>query len=139
LKGVPVRLEIGPRDLSAGQVTLVRRDTRAKEAVSLEGAPGRVISLLAEVQQALVQRALQFREANTHTADDYATFKRIMNDQRGFIRAYWCGSAECEAHIKEDTRATIRVIPEDAEADGPGECVYDSQPARGRVLFAQAY
>jgi prolyl-tRNA synthetase len=139
LKGVPVRLEVGPRDLQHDQVTLVRRDSRAKEQVGLDGAVERIGVLLGEVQQALFDRAAAFRDANTHTADDYATFKRIMQEQRGFISAYWCGSDECEGRIKEETRATIRVIPEDAEADGPGACVFDGRPAQGRALFAQSY
>jgi prolyl-tRNA synthetase len=139
LKGVPVRLEVGPRDLQHDQVTLVRRDTRAKEQLSVDGVAARAATLLEEVQAGLIERARAFTAANTHVAEDYATFKRIMEEQRGFIRAYWCGSAQCEARIKEETRATIRVIPEDSEADGPGVCVYDGQPTRARALFAQAY
>jgi prolyl-tRNA synthetase len=139
LKGVPLRLEVGPRDLATDQVTFVRRDTRAKEQVSTAGAADRAVTLLVEVQDALFERARAFREENTHVAEDYATFKQIMQDQRGFIRAYWCGSAECEARIKDETRATIRVIPEDAEADGSGVCVYCGKPASRRALFAQAY
>jgi prolyl-tRNA synthetase len=139
LKGVPVRLEVGPRDLLTDQVTLVRRDTRTKEQVGVSAAAERTKALLDEVQAALFARALAFREANTHVADDYETFKRIMLEQRGFIRAFWCGSADCEVRIKDETHATIRVIPEDAEADGSGACVYDGQPARVRALFAQAY
>jgi prolyl-tRNA synthetase len=139
LKGVPVRLEVGPRDLANDQVTLVRRDTRAKEQVSLSEATARVKDLLVEVQRGLFDRAVAFREANTHTVEDYETFKRIMEEQRGFIRAYWCGSSECEGRIKDETRATIRVILEDAEADGGGACVYCGRPARRRALFAQAY
>jgi prolyl-tRNA synthetase len=139
LKGVPLRIEVGPRDLQSSQVTLVRRDTRAKEQVSLDGTVGRVRELLDEVQRGLLERARGFVEANTHDADDYGTFKRIMQEQRGFIRAYWCGSAECEARIKDETRATIRVIPEDAQADGPGRCVLDGRPATERALFAQSY
>ncbi len=139
LKGVPVRVEVGPRDLRADQVTLVRRDTRAKEQVSVAGAAERARALLEEVQVALYERARAFREANTHVAEDFETFKRVMQERRGFIRAYWCGSSECEGRIKDETRATIRVIPEDAEADGSGSCVYDGRPARGRALFAQSY
>jgi prolyl-tRNA synthetase len=139
LKGVPLRLEVGPRDLLNDQVTLVRRDSRVKEQVGLAGAAERARALLDEVQAALLARARAFQAANTHFAEDYATFKRIMQEQRGFIRAYWCGSEACEARIKEETRATIRVIPQDAEADGPGLCVYDGQPATRRALFAQAY
>ena len=139
LKGVPLRLEVGPRDLQNDQVTLVRRDDRAKEQVSLGRVSERVPSLLEAVQKGLFDRALQFRETNTHVAEDYESFKRVMQEQRGFLRAYWCGSADCEARIKEETRATVRVIPEDAEADGPGVCVCDGQPAKARALFAQSY
>jgi prolyl-tRNA synthetase len=87
----------------------------------------------------MFERARQFRDANTSSVDDYEQFKHVMQDRRGFIRAYWCGSAECEQRIKEETKATIRVVPEDAEADGPGACVYDGRPATQRALFAQAY
>jgi prolyl-tRNA synthetase len=139
LKGVPVRVEVGPRDLQAEQVTVVRRDTRAKEQVKLAGAAARISELLGEVQQALFDRSVAFRAANTHVVEDYATFKQIMQDERGFIRAYWCGDAECESRIKDETRATIRVIPEDAEAAGPGRCVLDAQPATKQALFAQSY
>jgi prolyl-tRNA synthetase len=139
LKGVPLRIEVGPRDLQQEQVVLVRRDSRAKESVGLSAAPQRVAEVLTSVQQALFERARAFVAANTHVADDYDTFKRIMQEQRGFLRAYWCGSADCEGRIKEETRATIRVIPEDAEADGPGRCISDGQPATKRALFAQSY
>ncbi|HEV7664187.1 MAG TPA: proline--tRNA ligase [Chloroflexota bacterium] len=139
LKGVPVRVEIGPRDLAKNLVTLVRRDTRAKEQVSVEGATARISELLIDVQAGLFERAVAFRAANTHIVEDYDTFKRIMQEQRGFIRAFWCGSSECEGRIKEETKATIRVIPEDAEADGSGRCVYCGQPATKRALFAQSY
>jgi prolyl-tRNA synthetase len=105
----------------------------------MAGAVERVQALLNEVQSGLFERARAFRDANTHTAEDYETFKHIMENQRGFIRAFWCGSSECEGRIKDETRATIRVIPEDAEADGSGVCVYCGQSAHTRVLFAQSY
>jgi prolyl-tRNA synthetase len=139
LKGVPLRIEVGPRDLQQHQVTVVRRDNRAKEQVPLDGAAQRASGLLDEVQKALLDRANAFVEANTHVAEDYATFKRIMQEQRGMIRAYWCGSSDCEARIKEETRATIRVIPEDARAAGPGRCILDGSPAEVQALFAQSY
>jgi prolyl-tRNA synthetase len=139
LKGVPLRIEVGARDLQHDQVTLVRRDTREKVQVNVSDAVPRTPRLLADVQKGLFDRALAFRNANTHEVEDYATFKRIMEEQRGFISAYWCGEADCEAHIKDETRATVRVIPEDAEANGPGVCVYDGRPARARALFAQSY
>jgi prolyl-tRNA synthetase len=139
LKGVPLRIEVGPRDLQHEQVTMVRRDDRAKEQVGLGAVASRANELLVTVQKALFERALAFVKANTHEAEDYATFKRIMQEQRGFIRAYWCGGADCEARIKEETRATIRVIPEDANANGPGRCIYDGKPANVQALFAQSY
>ncbi len=139
LKGVPVRIEVGPRDLQQDQVTVVRRDTRAKEQVSLGGVALRIPELLVDVQKALFERSVAFREANTHVVEDYETFKRIMAEERGFIRAHWCGNAECEGRIKEETRATIRVVPEDAEAAGPGKCILDGQPATKQALFAQSY
>jgi prolyl-tRNA synthetase len=139
LKGVPLRIEVGPRDLQNSQVTLVRRDSRAKEQVALDGVAGRARGLLDDVQRALFDRAQQFVRDNTHSAEDYETFKRIMHEQRGFIRAFWCGSPECEARIKEETRATVRVIPEDAAANGSGPCIYDGQPASQQALFAQSY
>jgi prolyl-tRNA synthetase len=139
LKGVPLRIEVGPRDLANDKVTLVRRDTRAKEQVGLEDATARIAELLIDVQAGLFERARKFREVNTHTVDTYAAFKEVMQEQRGFLRAFWCGSGECEGRIKEETKATIRVIPEDAEADGSGTCVYCGQPATIRALFAQSY
>jgi prolyl-tRNA synthetase len=139
LKGVPLRVEVGPRDLQNNQVTLVRRDSRAKAQVSIEGVAERASGLLVDVQKALFDRALAFRDENTHVAEDYATFKKIMQEQRGFIRAYWCGSSECEARIKEETRATIRVVPEDATANGMGRCICDDAPAEQQAIFAQSY
>ena len=139
LKGVPVRVEVGPRDLANDQVTLVRRDTRDRDQVGLSAAPERVQQLLRDVQLGLFERARAFREANTHVVDDYESFKDVMQERRGFVRAYWCGSTDCETRIKDETRATVRVIPEDAEADGPSVCVYDGRPATARVLFAQSY
>jgi prolyl-tRNA synthetase len=139
LKGVPLRIEVGPRDVQNERVALVRRDTRAKEEVAISGVVERAQQLLEQVQHALFERARVFREANTSTVDSYAEFKEVMQERRGFLRAYWCGSADCEARIKAETRATIRVIPEDAEADGAGVCICDGQPARQRVLFAQSY
>src|SRR5437868_6778362 len=139
LKGVPLRIEVGPRDLQREQVTVVRRDTREKTQVNLLDVAERITRLLSDVQAGLFESARAFREANTHTAEDYAAFKQIMQEQRGFIRAYWCGKAECEMRIKDETRATIRVIPEDAEAEGPGVCIYDRAPATARALFAQSY
>ena len=140
LKGVPLRIEVGPRDVANEQVTMVRRDTRDKEQLGIGGVVERVGELLVDVQRSLFDRARRFREDNTTTVQDYASFKEVMDTRRGFIRAFWCGSAECEQRIKEETRATIRVIPEDVQADGAGgACVYDGRPAEQMAVFAQAY
>jgi prolyl-tRNA synthetase len=138
LKGVPLRVELGPRDLARGQVTIVRRDTRAKESVPREGAARRVAELLEEVQASLYRRALEFREANTHLLDDYAAFKTRIEDPGGFFRMPWCGSAACEAQVKEETKATIRCVPlgEPAEA---GRCVVCGGDSPQRVIWARAY
>ncbi len=139
LKGAPLRIEIGPRDVAADQVTIVRRDSRAKEQVPLDGIGRRAGELLDTVQASIFDGARDYLSANTHDVEDYATFQEVMRTQRGFLRAYWCGSPACERRIKEETRATIRVVPFDAEADGPGRCILDDAPATQRVLFAQSY
>jgi prolyl-tRNA synthetase len=123
---------------------VVRRDSRAKESVPVEGAAARIAALLEEVQTGLRARATQFVADNTHTVSTYDDFKRVMAEQRGFIRAFWCGSSACEQRIKEETRATIRVIPEDAEAFGSGPCILcgaeaGDETASKQALFAQSY
>jgi prolyl-tRNA synthetase len=138
LRGVPIRLEIGPRDVKQGQVTVVRRDTREKQGVALGALPETLTTLLATIQADLFRRAVEFREANTHTVDDYDTFKRQLETRPGFLRARWCGRGECEARIKEETRATIRNLPLD-ETDDAGPCLACGSPAPRRALFARAY
>jgi prolyl-tRNA synthetase len=138
LKGVPLRLEVGPRDVQKEQVVAVRRDNRAKEMVPWVKVPGRVPELLAEVQSSLFRRALVFREANTRNADILADFEEIIADQRGFVNAHWCGQTACELAIKERTGATIRCIPLD-QAREEGECIYCRLPSHGRVVFAKSY
>jgi len=139
LKGVPIRLEIGPRDVAAGQAVMVRRDTREKRPVPLEGLKDIVSGQLVEMQSAMYQRALKFREENTCRLDDYASFKsRMAQALEGFVLAGWCGSPECEAMIQEETKATIRCIP----LDRPEEkcpCVRCGKPSDGRVVMAKAY
>ncbi len=115
LRGVPLRVEVGPRDVRDGQAVVVRRDTRAKEAVAHSALAARVQTLLDEMQQALYDRAVRFRAEHTHWASDYAEFQRLIED-RGFIEAWWCGNAACETQIKNDTKATIRCIPLDQSA-----------------------
>jgi len=138
LRGVPVRIEIGPRDVEQRQAVLVRRDTRERRAVPLDDLPQRVLALLEELQTALFQRALEFRRANTHYVETLAQFEEILAERRGFLYAHWCGSATCEAQIKDRTGATIRVIPFDRPMDA-GRCLWCQAPVEGRVLFARAY
>jgi prolyl-tRNA synthetase len=137
MRGVPLRLELGPRDAAANQVTLVRRDLQGvREAVPLEGLRERVLSLLDEVQKSLFERALRFREEHTHYPDDYGGLVEAVED--GFAWAWWCGSAECETKVKEETKATIRNIPLN-QPGGSGRCVVCGALAREQAVFARAY
>ncbi len=139
LRGVPLRLEIGPRDIEKAQVVLARRDTREKAFVPMEGLTGRVGALLADIQRALFERAKAFREEHTQHAADYDTFKEILEGRPGFVVAPWCGDAACEAQIKADTQATIRNIPIDGGGAPSGRCVRCDRPAAFRAWFAKAY
>jgi prolyl-tRNA synthetase len=124
--------------VAAGQVVVVRRDTRRKEFVPLAELPNRLEALLAEIQQNLFARALAFREANTHTVDSFEEFKAIMEGQRGFLRAHWCGQTSCELAIKEQTGATLRCIPLHQTPE-EGQCILCGEKSSERVLFARAY
>jgi prolyl-tRNA synthetase len=139
LRGVPLRLEIGPRDIEKGQVLLARRDTREKLAAAMDGLEATVRGLLDGIQASLLARALQFREEHTHRADDYASFKTTMEGRPGFVVAPWCGSAECEAQIKAETQATIRNMPLDGLAPAGKSCVRCDNPAVAEAWFAKAY
>jgi prolyl-tRNA synthetase len=139
LKGVPLRIAIGPRDLENGQVELARRDTLEKSYEKLEGLPVLIKSKLDEIQKSIFSRALDFRSQNTREAATYEEFKEILETKAGFISAYWDGSAETEEKIKDETKATIRCIPfEDADLTGKFD-FYSSRPAKFKVLYAKAY
>lgn len=138
LRGVPYRLEVGPRDVVAGQGILVRRVDRDKQAISFDALPGELPSLLVDYQKMLFQRAVDFRAANTHMADTYDEFKAILEKEGGFLLAPWCGDAACEKQINTETGATIRVIPFDSP-DEPGKCLIDGKASERRVVFARAY
>lgn len=139
MRGVPVRMEIGPRDVQNNSVVLVRRDTRAKEVVPVEGLAERLPALLEEVQHSLYQRALEFREQNTHYTEDYEEFKQII-ENRGFARVKWAEDSEAEKAIKEETKATLRVIPFDQPEGGvQGQSIYTGKPATVEAIFARAY
>ncbi|HZK25476.1 MAG TPA: proline--tRNA ligase [Oscillospiraceae bacterium] len=139
MKGVPLRLEVGPRDLAAGQAVLVRRDTGVKETLALADLTVRVPALLAEIQANMLEKAKKFRAENTHRTDDYAEFKQIIEEKRGFIISSWCGHSDCEAAVKEETKATIRNIPFYLQNETPGRCLHCGGEGKHLVIFARAY
>jgi len=137
---VPVRMEIGPRDAQSNSVVLVRRDNRIKEIVSVEALQARLPVLLEEMQQALRQRALEFREQHTYRTDSYEEFKQIIAEQRGFVRVKWTEDSAAELAVKEETKATLRVIPFDQLEGGvQGKCIYSGKAATCEAIFARAY
>jgi len=138
LRGVPLRLEVGPKDIEKSQVVLARRDTREKLPAPTDGLGARVVALLDEIQQNLYARALQFRESRTTRAESWADFTRLMDGRPGFVIAGWCGAGECEALIKAETQATLRNIPFGGEGKG-GACVKCGKPAVAEAWFAKAY
>jgi prolyl-tRNA synthetase len=138
LKGIPVRLAIGPRDLQNNSVELVRRDTLEKKVVPVEGIDTLITDLLDEIQKNMYQKALQFREQNTIPVNTWDEFKEAIASKGGFISAHWDGTPETEEKIKEETKATIRCIPLNNTLE-EGKCIYSGKPSRQRVLFAVAY
>jgi prolyl-tRNA synthetase len=138
LRGVPLRLEIGPKDIEKSQVTIARRDTREKLAIPMDGLAARLGELLQDVQRSLYERALRFREEHTQRVQTYDEFKQAMEGRPGFVIAPWCGSADCEARIKTETQATIRNMPIDGPAPS-GACVRCDNPAKAEAWFAKAY
>ncbi len=138
LKGVPLRIAVGERDLKEGTYELARRDTLTKESVKADEIFDRVHQLLEEMQKALFDRALKHQTDHTIKVDDYETFKAQIEGDGGFVLAHWDGTAETEASIQEETKATIRCIPLSTEEED-GFCVYSGKPSTKRVLFAKAY
>ena len=138
IKGVPLRIAIGPRDLENKQVELARRDTLEKTTLPLDRVVDHIPPLLEEIQNQLYQRAQTFRKTHTTIVDDFSSFKEVLNEKGGFISAHWDGTAETEEAIKKATKATLRCIPMEGEID-PGICVYSGKPSQRRVLFAKAY
>ena len=138
MKGVPVRLAMGPRDLENGTVEVARRDTLSKEVVPLEGISEYIGNLLDEIQQGIFNKALDFRTKNITKVDTWDEFKEILNRKGGFIWAHWDGTSETEDKIKSETKATIRCIPLENEQE-EGVCVYSGKPSKERVLFGLAY
>ena len=138
LKGVPVRLAIGPRDVENGTLELARRDTLAKEIISRNEVVATVVQLMDEIQSNLYNKAANFRTENTTEVKSYDEFKEVLNSKGGFILAHWDGTSETEEKIKNETKATIRCIPLDAKEE-PGSCIITGKPSNKKVLFAKAY
>jgi prolyl-tRNA synthetase len=140
MRGVPLRVEIGPKDIEKKQVIAVRRDTGKKESISLASLSTRLPEILDEVQKSMFEHALKFQQENTHDVQSYADFKAIMEQKRGFIKAFWCGRSDCEEKIKDETMATIRVIPlEQDKKASKGKCVLCQNKAETIVVFGKAY
>jgi len=139
LRGVPLRLEIGPKDIEKSQVVLARRDTREKLFVPVEGLAGKVEEMLVAIQKALYDRAIQYRIEHTTEADTYAEFKEIMDGRPGFVISPWCGSEKCEAEIKGETQATIRNIPFASKSAAGKKCLKCDAPATTYAWFAKSY
>ncbi len=138
-RGIPLRIEVGPKDLEKNQVMLVRRDNREKIPVTQDGLTPAVIAMLDTIQKALFDRALEFREKHSYRVDDYAKFNEMLDAEGGgFLWSHWCESDACEERVKNDTKATIRCIPMSRESE-TGQCVVCGQPSPGRVIFARAY
>lgn len=138
LKGVPLRIAIGPRDLANNTIELARRDTLEKSIVNLDDLGDLIPKTLEDIQKNLFQRAKDHRANNTTQVDTWEEFKEVINGKGGFVEAHWDGSSETEEKIKKETKATIRCIPLDAK-DEHGACVYSGNPSTKRVLFAKAY
>jgi prolyl-tRNA synthetase len=138
MKGVPVRLAIGARDLENNTVELARRDTKEKQSVSMDALADRIVQLLADIQQNIYNKALAYRDSHITPVNTWDEFVSTLNEKGGFISAFWDGTAETEDAIKEKTKATIRCIPLDSKEE-EGVCIFSGKPAKQRVLFAQAY
>ena len=138
LKGVPLRVAIGGRDMQNGTVELARRDTKTKETVSQDGLAERIEQLLEEIQQNIYQKALTFKTENTTEVDTFDEFKRMLDEEPGFLSAHWDGTSETEQLIKDETKATIRCIPLDNKQE-VGFCIRTGKPSKQRVIFARAY
>ena len=138
LKGVPVRLAIGERDLENGTIEIARRDTLTKETMPIEGVEEKIVALLEEIQQNIYKKAYDFRESMITKVDSYDEFKQLIETKGGFFLCHWDGTTETEEQIKADTKATIRCIPFEGEEE-EGVCMVTGKPSRRRVLIAKAY
>jgi prolyl-tRNA synthetase len=139
LRGVPLRLEIGPKDIEKSQVMLARRDTREKSSAAMDGLASHVVGMLDSIQEALFARAVAFRAEHTTHTDSYDEFKQIMEGRPGFVVSPWCGSAMCEAQIKAETQATIRNIPFTGTTAAGKKCLKCDADATAHAWFAKSY
>lgn len=137
-RGVPLRIEVGPKDLDKNQVMLARRDTGQKTPVSQDGLERVVRETLDNIQSSLFERAREFREKHSHRVDDYKKFVEMLDGEGGFLWCHWCGSGECEEKIKDETKATVRCIPLKVERE-EGACIRCGGRSERRVIFARAY
>jgi prolyl-tRNA synthetase len=137
-RGVPLRIEIGPKDLDKNQVMLARRDGGQKTPAPQEGLERTVLEMLDTIQQALFERARDFRDKHSQRVDDYRRFSEVLDAEGGFLWSHWCGSGDCEDRIKDETKATIRCIPLEPEAEA-GSCIRCGGASERRVVFARAY
>jgi prolyl-tRNA synthetase len=138
LKGVPVRIEVGPKDVAKNQAVIVRRDTKTKDFVPQAGMAERVAALLDEIQAGLLAASKKATEEHSFVVDSYDEFKKMIEAESGFLYSHWCGAAACEAKIKEDTKATARCIPLDGKKE-KGKCLVCGADSEQRVIFAKAY
>jgi len=140
MRGVPLRIEIGPKDIEKKQVVAVRRDTGKKEALTQASLGKTVTEILSHIQKNMFEMALKFQEENTREVKDYEEFKSVMESKRGFIKSGWCGDSACEEKIKDETMATIRVIPLDqGKKKDKGKCICCQKPSEYLAYFARAY
>lgn len=139
LKGVPLRLAIGARDMQNGTVELARRDTQTKETVSQEGLADNIEALLHTIQENIYQKALNFRDSHITEVNSYEEFKEVLDTKGGFVSCFWDETVETEKRVKEETKATTRCIPLDFAQDQEGVCIFTGKPTTKRVLFARAY
>ena len=138
LKGVPIRLALGMRDIENGTIEVARRDTMKKEIMPVEGLPEKISALLDDIQEGIYNKALKFRDDNIRYVDTWDEFINTLENKGGFIMAHWDGTAETEERIQNETKASIRVIPIDSKQE-EGKCIYTGKPSKQRVLFARAY
>ena len=138
LKGVPLRVAMGPRDMENGTAEIAFRDTKAKQTITFDELANEIPKLLEQIQEGIYMKALRFREENSHYVNDWEEFKKVLDEKSGFIYAHWDGTSETELKIKEETKATIRCIPLEGQKED-GVCIYSGKPSTQRVIFARAY